>query len=555
MPGLSFAALAALLPFAPSVCASSAYSTSQSPRVVLDNGHFVGVSQGAVSIYRGIPYAQPPVGDLRFRLPIANDPYNGTFNATAFGPACIQQPFNDSATSDLNPTAAGVLTGLLGSLTSPAIDDEDCLTVNVFAPANVTSESRLPVVFWIFGGGFQSGGTDSYNGSAIIERSLELEEPVVYVSVNYRLSALGFAGSAEVREAGIGNLALQDQRLALRWVQQYISAFGGDPSKVTIWGESAGAISIGMHMTTNNGDNEGLFRAAFMQSGGVWSTGYVEDSQPFFDDFATSTGCGNSLGSVAVFDCLRNASILDIRSALQQSRNLFGYSTLSLAWKPRADGVFLTDTPQRLVLNGSWADVPFVIGDVDDEGTLFALSNSNITTDDEVRQYLQQYFFPTANTSLLDDIFAGYPQDPSLGSPFDTGSNNTLTPENKRIAAILGDVLFQAPRRFLLAERPGSANAYAFLHKKSKASPVLGAYHTSDVSDIYAATDFTDALINFATNLDPNGKTLINWPVYTPDFPALFTFSNGSVTQSLTNDTFRVEGMQALIQASLVDPY
>ena len=83
-------------------------------------------------------------------------------------------------------------------------------------------------------------------------------------------------------------------------------------------------------------------------------------------------------------------------------------------------------------------------------------------TDDEVRQYLQQYYFPKANTSLLDDILTGYPEDPSLGSPFDTGSNNTLTPENKRIAAILGDLLFQAPRRFLLQERLGSAEAFAF---------------------------------------------------------------------------------------------
>ncbi|KZV76147.1 alpha/beta-hydrolase [Peniophora sp. CONT] len=558
MTGITCSALVSLFSLIQASYATSAYRTlngSHTPTVMLDNGSFVGVSQGPVSVFRNIPYAKPPVGDLRFRLPVVNDPYSGAFNATTYGPACIQQVFNDTATSDLNPAAANVLQGVMNNFNTPFVDDEDCLTINVFSPANATRDSNLPVLYWIYGGGFQAGKTASFNGSSIVERGLQLGEPVVYVSVNYRVSAFGFAGGAEVREVGIGNLGLQDQRLGLRWVQKYISAFGGDASKVTIWGESAGAISVGMQMVTNNGDSEGLFRGAFMQSGGTMSTGSVEDGQPFFDDLAVDAGCGSSLGSIAVFDCLRNASLADLRSALKPSRNLFDYSSLSLPWKPRLDGVFLTDTPQRLIVNGSVADVPFVIGDVDDEGTLFALSNTNITTEDEVRQYLQQYFFPNVNASTLDDILAGYPEDPTLGSPFDTGLNNTLTPEYKRIAAIMGDILFQAPRRFLLTERPGNASAFSFLHKKSKASPILGASHNSDTADIYSGSDFTDALINFATNLDPNGPTLINWPVYTNDQPALFTFSNGSVTQSITNDTFRAEGMQALTQASLIDPY
>ncbi|KZV65482.1 alpha/beta-hydrolase [Peniophora sp. CONT] len=526
----------------------------QGPIIVLDNGTFLGTSEGAVSVYRGIPFAQPPVGDLRFRLPVANDPYTGTYNATAFGASCILQPANNTDVPNLSPIAVSIFDGLYTSSVIPGLgDDEDCLTINVYAPANVTQDSKLPVVYWIYGGGFLTGASSGYNGSAIVERSLQLDQPVVYVSVNYRLSALGFAGSAEVREAGIGNLGLQDQRQGLRWVQQYVSAFGGDPSKVTIWGESAGSISVAMQLLANNGDNEGLFRAGFMQSGGPISqkTGQVEDGQTFFDEFASDAGCIGSVGSIAVFDCLRNASLADIRSAIAKSRTLFDYASLSLAWQPRADGAFLTDNAQRLVLNGSVADVPFVIGNDDDEGTLFSLANSNITTEDELREYLQQYYFPTANASTLDSILAAYPEDPTLGSPFDTGANNSITPEYKRIAAMLGDYVLQAPRRFLLTERPGNASAYSFLYKRGKDTPYLGAAHGTDLN-IFQPGDLMDALINFATNLNPNGPTLIDWPSYTAENPALFTFIDGNATtQVITEDTYRLEVMQVLQQVTL----
>ncbi|KZV76204.1 carotenoid ester lipase precursor [Peniophora sp. CONT] len=543
---------------------STAYSASASepvagdsniPFVALDNGTFIGVSEGHVSAFRGIPYAKPPVGDLRFRLPVQSDPYSGTYDATVFGASCIQQIYNDSDTSQQNPIAVELLQNTAFASTPNVTDDEDCLTVNIHTPANATADSRLPVVYWIYGGGFQAGSSAVNNGSVIVSRSLQLDEPVVYVSVNYRLSALGFPASSEVREAGIGNLGLQDQRLGLRWVQRYISSFGGDPSKVTIWGQSAGAISVAMHMVANNGDNEGLFRGAFMQSGGPIDTGVLEDGQALFDDFATAVGCGSALRSAVIFDCFRNASIADIRSAIQASQNVFDYASLSLAWKPRVDGAFLTDFPQQLVLNGSVANVPFVTGDCDDEGTLFSLSNSNITTEDEVRQYLQQYFFPDVDASTLNDILAGYPEDPTLGSPFDTGLNNTLTPEYKRISSVLGDHLFQAPRRLLLTERSGNSSAFSFLYKKGKSTPYLGALHGSDVFDIYGPGDLTDALVNFATNLDPNGETLIDWPSYTTDSRVLLTLNDGNVTQTITNDTYRAEGMHALTDASLGGPY
>ncbi|VDB87929.1 unnamed protein product [Peniophora sp. CBMAI 1063] len=540
----------ALVQFATATSASGGDGTAL-PTIVLDNGTFVGTSEGDVSIFRSIPYAKPPVGDLRFRLPIANDPYTGTFNATTFGAACIQQVANLTDTSNLNPIAAQVLLEATGNFFSPDVDDEDCLTLDVYIPANATQDSKFPVAFWMFGGGFQTGASSGYNGTELVIRSQQLGEPVIYIAVNYRLSALGFAGSAEVREAGIGNLGLQDQRMALHWIQKYIGAIGGDPSKVTIWGQSAGSISAAMQMLANDGDSEGLFSSAFMQSGGPisMSTGTVEDGQVYFDKFATDAGCGESLGSAAVFDCLRNASIADIRSAVTASQNIFDYASLDLAWQPRADGTFLTENAQVLVQKGSMADVPFVIGDDDDEGTIFSLVNSNITTEAELRQYLQDYYFPLVNTSTIDTILANYPDNVTLGSPFDTGSNNSITPEYKRISAIFGDYVFQVPRRFLLTERLGNANAYSFLYKRGKETPVIGASHGSDFS-IFEPGDLMDALIHFVNKFDPNGASLIDWPAYTAQTPVLFTLLDGDTAQEITNDTYRLEGMQAIQQAT-----
>jgi acetylcholinesterase len=168
--------------------------------------------------------------------------------------------------------------------------------------------------------------------------------------------ALGFPSGSETREAGVGNLGLNDrasrlrslsilvwsssnvERLALRWVQQYITAFGGDPTKVMLcvssqpfyvivltlshsWGQSAGSISVGMQMITNNGDTEGLFRSAFLESGYMHSTGSLEDAQQYWDIYANAAGCGDSLGSAVVFDCLRNASTETLRTAAFQTPN------------------------------------------------------------------------------------------------------------------------------------------------------------------------------------------------------------------------------------------
>ncbi|KAI0326234.1 carotenoid ester lipase precursor [Cubamyces sp. BRFM 1775] len=519
------------------------------PTVQLDQGTFVGTTDGISNRFLGIPFAKPPVGDLRFNLPVAVDPYTGTHTVTAFGPSCPQQAINLDLPSQLASDAVDFILNSVYGIVFPS--DEDCLTINVVVPAGTQPNAKLPVVAWIFGGGFELGGPSMYDGGVIVSRSVELGEPVIYVSMNYRLSAFGFLASQEVKDAGVGNLGLQDQRLALRWIQKYISAFGGDPTKVTIWGESAGAISVAMHMIANGGNAEGLFRGAFMESGSPIPTGDITHGQGDYDKIVAETGC---TGAADTLQCLRGVPYDTLKKAVDASPNIFSPQSLRLAWLPRADGKFLTDAPQQLVQKGSVASVPFVTGDCDDEGTLFSLSTLNITTESGLRAYIVDNYMPALTTEDLDDLMTLYPADITQGSPFDTGILNALTPEFKRLAAMQGDLVFQAPRRFFLQNRSGKQSTWSFLSKRLKALPGLGSAHATDILNIYGGGELADYLINFVNHLNPNGITVPSWPKYTTSSPNLLTFLDGLIPIEITNDDYRVDAINLITELSLEFP-
>ncbi|KAJ7505873.1 carotenoid ester lipase precursor [Mycena galericulata] len=507
------------------------------PTVTLDAGTFTGVVGSAnTHSFLGLPFARPPVGDLRFRLPVTIPAYTGSHTATEMGLACPQQAFDIPILTGLPQEVVKYLVNSIYGQIYP--DSEDCLTLNVIKPMRATAPPELPVVVWFFASGFEFGSPSMSDGSAIVERSIAMGEPVIYVSMNYRVSAFGFLAGAEVKAAGVGNLGLQDQREALRWVQKYIAAFGGDPTKVTIWGESAGAISVSLQMLANGGNTEGLFRAAFMQSGAPIPVGSIVDGQKYYDAIVNQTGCSGAADTLA---CLRTVPYATLKAAQNASPGIFSYQSLVLAWLPRADGVFLSDNPQRLVQQGLVAQVPFVTGSCDDEGTIFSLSTTNITTGQEFTQWVQTYWASegtTAHRATLDTL---YPCEITQGSPFDTGMLDALTPQFKRIASFQGDSVFQAPRRFLQQTLSGRQNQWAYLSKRGKDIPFLGSFHTSDT---LFDGELTDYLINFATNLDPNGNTVPSWPAYTSATPNMLTFRFVPSTE-ITQDTYRAAGMQS----------
>ncbi|KAH9970731.1 Alpha/Beta hydrolase protein [Lactifluus volemus] len=519
------------------------------PTVQLDSGTFLGTAFNGTNEFLGIPYAQPPVGDLRFRRPQALGPYTGTYHASLFGSPCPQQTSPPATFPSGFPNATLQYLQSLSAI-SPIPDSEDCLTINVIAPANIGPDAKLPVVVWMYGGGFERGSADVLNGSAIVARSVDLNEPVIYVSMNYRVSLFGFLASQEVKDAGVGNLGLRDQRLALEWVQKYICAFGGDPTKVLIWGESAGAISAALHMVTNNGNPEGLFRGAFMQSGSPPSTGDITLGQPFYDDLVNSTGCS---GSSDTLSCLRTVPYATLKAAMDATPSFLGFRSLSLVWKPRVDGDFICDNPVNLVLQGQVADIPFITGDCDDEGTAFSLSPANLTTTEELGAYLTAFYFQNPSSDEIDNLLALYPQNDTLGSPFDTGDKNALAPQFKRMAALLGDKEFQSVRRFFLSQRSGSQKTYSYLSKRLKSLPFIGAAHGSDLLFTYGPGELMDYLIHFATNLDPNGGSSPWWPQYTTVSPDLMTFLPTAGT-NITQDTYRAEGIQFVTELSRSRP-
>ncbi|KAI0804506.1 alpha beta-hydrolase [Irpex lacteus] len=536
------------------LCSTLASASTSPPQVKLDQATFTGINNGSTNKFLGIPFAKPPTGDLRFRLPLPNDPYTGLFNATAFGPVCPQQNVTYTIPDNIAPEARAVLEASGSSLT----DAEDCLTINVWQPEGVAEDAKLPVVIWIFGGGYESGGSAGFDGSVIVQRSIDMNQPIIYASVNHRVSAFGFLGGAQVKAAGVANLGLQDQRQAFRWVQKYISAFGGDPTKVTIWGESSGAISVALHMIANGGDNEGLFRGGFMESGSPIPYGEIEQGQWSYDQLVENAGCKNAADSL---QCLREAPYEVLKKAMNASPSILSFKALNSSWVPRADGVFLLDPPQQAVLKGTVANIPFVSGNCDDEGTLFALSQANITTDSGTKEYLTSNYLSRATEAEVDQIFSVYPDDVTQGSPFDTGTENALTPEYKRLAAFHGDLIFIGTRRFFLQQRADKQSTWSFLSKRSKSLPDLGSYHSHDLANVYGGGELTTYLVNFVNHLDPNGNStdtespsVISWPQYTSSNPALMTFLDGTTPQEITQDTFRQDAIGNLTEVFLKYP-
>ncbi|GJE92629.1 carotenoid ester lipase precursor [Phanerochaete sordida] len=528
---------------------STASASPSAPTVTLDRGTFTGGVDGPTHHFLGIPYAQPPVGDLRFRLPRAPEPYIGAHDATAFGRACTQQDTRPQFPASINSSVTQTLT--MNALAEPS--GEDCLTLDVWMPADVEEGAKLPVVVWMFGGGFEVGGTSLYNASTVVSRSIEMNQPIVYVGMNYRLSLFGFLGGKEVKESGVANLGLQDQREALRWVQRYIAAFHGDPSKVTLWGQSAGAISAGLHLLAHDGDARGLFRGAFMQSGSPLPVRDVASpaDQARYDAVVGKVGCAGAEDTLA---CLRGASFEELKSAADKSPGLYGFESLNIAWQPRVDGVFLTADPWALIQDGAVADVPFVSGDCDDEGTVFAMPSLNLTTDAQTAAYIHSTYLPASTPSQLRALLALYPSAPGAGSPFGVGLNDSLTPQYKRLAALQGDLAFHAPRRVLLGARAARQPAWTYLSKREKDTPGLGSAHTTDLFNSFGGGDLTDVVVNFVNHLDPNGApstnasatasgTLPYWPRYDTERREVLVLLDGDVTAAVQRDDFREAGI------------
>ncbi|KII86963.1 hypothetical protein PLICRDRAFT_113488 [Plicaturopsis crispa FD-325 SS-3] len=555
---------------------TSGNENASAPVVHLTYATFQGVSADGVDSFLGMPFAQPPVGDLRFRRALPPLPMAGIQNATSFGSACPQQ--SALAPGTKFPALPGLKVSLVTGITpaSTVNSSEDCLFINVVRPSNLSTDARVPVVVWFYGGGLQKGDASPFAGGPIVQRSIGLNQPVIFVSLNYRLNAFGFLAGQQVKDAGVANLGLHDQRLALQWIQEHIPTFGGDPSKVIIWGQSAGASSATAHMAAFDGDNQGLFSGAVLESGFTKPTFDTASpqAQATFDQIASAVNCSsgtaNKSANETVLDCLRAAPFKDLVNAVQDTPSFFSFRSLNFTWAASIDGVMFKRSMRESFEQGLFAKVPILAGDCDDEGTLFSLFSVNITTNQDFLDYIKSNYLVGANDSQIAAVGRAYPDDPTQGSPFDTGTNNSVTPQFKRIAAFQTDYTYASARRNVLKAVSQTQNAWSWLYKRSKEIPVLGSSHETDLQTFFKFTndsDFvgTDALINFAHRLDPNapandtasrliGSAFANltWPTWNSTGHPLLTFQPVEGL-NITADNFRKEAMDLLseLQAAL----
>ncbi|KIM54010.1 hypothetical protein SCLCIDRAFT_137679 [Scleroderma citrinum Foug A] len=545
--------------FVLSVIAASDSNTNL-PIVTLDYGRFQGFcSAFSTESFLGIPFAQPPVGNLHLNKPAPPSSLGpGVSNATSYANTCPQMPpYPPGVTFPDNPGLAGATAYLTEFVPEPTVAaSEDCLYVNVVRPTGVCSGADLPVVVFIYGGGFTEGYASAYNGTGIVSHSVGLNAPIIYVSFNYRLNVFGFLGGKEVQQAGLGNLGLYNQRMALEWVQKYISTFGGDREKVIIWGQSAGAISVMLHIVAYDGNVNGLFRGAVMQSGSAYPLQEIASApqQENYDFIVAQTNCSTANDTLS---CLRQAPYEAVMNAMEHTDYFNSYKSLNMTWSPLVDGVILEHTLRESLSMGKYARVPAIFGTVDDEGTLFSLFSFNVTTSDQFLEYVQTNFLVGLSESDINLVGKLYPDDPTQGSPFGIGMNDTLTyvPEYKRISAFLGDLYFQAPRRHALSIMSTTQNVWSYLWKRNKYVPGLGSFHGSDLQEFYDFTGLTDwvgadTVIYFSYALDPNvsqggdpsggASSLLsglNWNQWTPFCPALLTFEDPNVL-TFENDMF-----------------
>lgn len=455
------------------------------PRVETAHGPVTGTLFEGITAFRGIPYAAPPVGNLRWRSPQPPRRWREPLAATTLPPSC---PQNRSALTPL-----------------PDNYSEDCLYLNVWTPAANQPQARQPVMVWIHGGGFQQGGSGQaiYNGQALAKAG------VVVVTINYRVGLFGFlahpALTAESPEQVSGNYGLRDQIFALQWVRANIANFGGNPDNVTIFGESAGGTSVYVLMTSPLA--RGLFHRAIAQSASVPSR-MASRSERERGGVELARKLGIAEGPEALAK-LRAVSVADLLAQGPHDLPFPGSGPRQLLC---VDGQVLTESPEVTFAAGRQAPVPLMAGTTADEGTIWAYKSP-----------------PTARRlqALLATTFRGQLAEARRVYPAETDEQ-----ARESYAQLLGDGFVWGTRRAVRYQSALLPQVY--LYQFARRGPLaqrsgLGAFHGSEIPYIFRSFQSLIALpaeddqlsqtmlrywVRFADTGDPNGDGTPRWPTY-----------------------------------------
>jgi para-nitrobenzyl esterase len=416
-------------------------------------GDVRGIERDGVWAYRGIPYAAPPTGALRFRPPAPPHDWNGLRDATRFGP--------------MAPQGVGPLEAMLGATRFP--QSEDCLSLNVATPS--ADDGGRPVLVWIHGGGFQtgSGSIPWYHGTTLARRA-----DVVVVSINYRLGALGFSQLAGTSvgddRPGSGNLGLLDQVAALQWVQDNIENFGGDPGNVTIFGESAGGMSVGVLLGMPAA--RGLFHRAIAQSGACQGLASAEDAAATAERLIAEVGGPDALLRAPAED------VVAAQSRVAKSVRFSLGTGQILPFTPVLDGDVFPVHPLDAVRGGSAADVDLIAGTNAHEFTLFTVAAGvTDTTDERLGRAVQR-----VAGDRTADVLAAYRAMEPAASPFDL------------LVSMSTDVVFRLPCEELLAAHADGAGgattrSYLFTFESPAFEGRLRSTHALEIPFVFGIVD------------------------------------------------------------------
>ena len=464
--------------------------------VEVTGGTIEGVEQDGIFSYKGIPFAAPPVGDLRWKAPAPAKPWTGVKKADAFECACMQA------------------SGAMGN-TAPV--SEDCLYLNVWTPAKKTDE-KIPVIYWVHGGGYSGGSTSTpmYDGTGFAKKG------VILVAVAYRLGPFGFLAHPELSAEsgkGSGSYGMQDMIAGLKWVNKHIARFGGDPSNVTIFGHSAGGAAISLLAASPL--TKGLFHRAICMSGGS------------FTPLQTSKQVGIGLGIPALNfaestgeEFLKSLGVADITVARALSaediQNKLTGGMGGMRFRPAADGYVISNDLYSLYEEGSFNDTPVLLGNTSDEMGSFG-PTQDVTPEEFEKQIREQY------GSQADAILDAYPHA--------TDAEATRASKDIRNDSSFAWNTWTWSR---LQSRYGKNKAFQYYFDYHPGSPGGGSGHGSDVpyafqtlggpagapgqEDLKLSDMISSYWINFARSGDPNRSSFPEWPAFTESDQKVMVF-------------------------------
>ncbi|XP_043837719.1 cocaine esterase-like [Dromiciops gliroides] len=460
--------------------------TTESGQIQGTYSRIKGTHKG-VNVFLGIPFAKPPVGDLRFSPPQPPDSWNNVRHATSRPSMCLQ-----------DVTVQEKLLNLLKipvTLTSPS---EDCLYLNIYTPAHAKEGARLPVMVWIHGGGFVLGSASTYDGSM-----LSASQNVVVVIIQYRLGILGFFSTGDT--SAPGNWGYLDQVAALRWVQRNIAHFGGDPGCVTIFGESAGGTSVSSHVLSPM--SKGLFHRAIMESGVAILPGMITSSPEMLVNVVANLSACERHSSASMVQCLRNKTEEEIMAIGKHLPIISGV----------VDGQFLPKHPEELLASGEFHHVPSIIGVNNHEFGWLIPAEMGMAG-------FKQGMDKKSIQSFLQNPLWGIPSE-LQHLMMEEYFKNIEDPRELRaqFQEMMGDFIIVMPS-LKVAKYQHSDSPVYFYEFQHRPKRLKGLKPDSVKADhvFWMGTQEEKLLshrimsywTNFARHGDPNGADLLHWPVY-----------------------------------------